>query len=53
MTLHPDVLTDLVILYLAGEASQATRELLEAEAVSNPAPTGRSFAISAYYSAAG
>ena len=36
MTLHPDVLTDLVILYHAGEASQATRSLLEAEAVTNP-----------------
>ena len=37
MTLHPDVLTDLVILYHAGEASQASRELLENEAKSNPA----------------
>ncbi len=36
MTLHPDVLTDLVILYHAGEASQATRSLLEAEAAANP-----------------
>jgi hypothetical protein len=36
MTLHPDVLTDLVILYHAGEASQATRSLLETEAVTNP-----------------
>lgn len=36
MTLHPDVLTDLVILYHAGEASQATRVLLEAEAAANP-----------------
>ena len=36
MTLHPDILTDLVILYHAGEASQATRELLETEAVTNP-----------------
>jgi hypothetical protein len=36
MTLHPDVLTDLVILYHAGEASQATRVLLEAEASANP-----------------
>ncbi len=36
MTLHPDVLTDLVILYHAGEASQASRELLENEARSNP-----------------
>ena len=37
MTLHPDVLTDLVILYHAGEASQASRELLEKEAMQNPA----------------
>ena len=36
MTLHPDVLTDLVILYHAGEASQASRELLEKEALQNP-----------------
>jgi ferric-dicitrate binding protein FerR (iron transport regulator) len=36
MTLHPDVLTDLVILYHAGEASQASRELLENEARQNP-----------------
>src|SRR5262245_25443611 len=36
MTLHPDVLTDLVILYHAGEASQASRELLEKEAQNNP-----------------
>jgi hypothetical protein len=36
MTLHPDVLTDLVILYHAGEASQATRALLEEEAGRNP-----------------
>lgn len=36
MTLHPDVLTDLVILYHAGEASQATRSLLETEAATNP-----------------
>ena len=36
MTLHPDVLTDLVILYHAGEASQASRELLEKEALHNP-----------------
>ena len=35
MTLHPDVLTDLVILYHAGEASQATRSLLETEAAAN------------------
>jgi ferric-dicitrate binding protein FerR (iron transport regulator) len=37
MTLHPDVITDLVILYHAGEASQASRELLEREALQNPA----------------
>jgi hypothetical protein len=37
MTLHPDVLTDLVILYHAGEASQASRELLAKEALQNPA----------------
>lgn len=36
-TLHPDVLTDLVILYHAGEASQASRDLLEKEATQNPA----------------
>ena len=36
MILHPDVLTDLVILYHAGEASQASRELLEKEALENP-----------------
>ena len=36
MTMHPDILTDLVILYHAGEASQATRELLESEAATNP-----------------
>lgn len=36
MNLHPDILTDLVILYHAGEASQATRELLESEAATNP-----------------
>lgn len=37
MNLHPDVLTDLVILYHAGEASLASRELLEKEALQNPA----------------
>jgi hypothetical protein len=37
MSLHPDILTDLVILYHAGEASQASRELLEKEATQNPA----------------
>ena len=36
MTLPPDILTDLVILYHAGEASQATRDLLETEAATNP-----------------
>ncbi len=36
MTLHPDVLTDLVVLYHAGEASQASRALLEEEAARNP-----------------
>jgi hypothetical protein len=36
MTLHPDILTDLVILYHAGEASQASRALLEEEAARNP-----------------
>lgn len=36
MTLHPDVLADLVILYHAGEASQASRALLENEASRNP-----------------
>ena len=37
MSLHPDVLTDLVILYHAGEASQASRALLEEEAIHNAA----------------
>jgi hypothetical protein len=37
MNLHPDILTDLVILYHAGEASLASRELLEREALQNPA----------------
>ena len=36
MTLHPDVLTDLVIQYPAGEASEASRKLLEGEATRNP-----------------
>lgn len=36
MTLHPDILTDLVILYHAGEASLATRIFLETEARANP-----------------
>jgi hypothetical protein len=36
MTLHPDILTDLVVLYHAGEASQASRALLEEEATRNP-----------------
>lgn len=36
MTLHPDVLTDLVVLYHVGEASQASRALLEEEATRNP-----------------
>ena len=36
MTLHPDILTDLVILYHAGEASLATRTFLETEARANP-----------------
>lgn len=36
MTLHPDILTDLIILYHAGEASQASRALLEEEAARNP-----------------
>lgn len=36
MNLHPDVLTDLTILYHAGEASQASRALLE-EAAKNDA----------------
>jgi anti-sigma factor RsiW len=31
MTLHADVLRDLVSIYLAGEASPATRELVERE----------------------
>ncbi len=35
MNLHQDILTDLVILYHAGEASQATRALLEEEALTN------------------
>ena len=36
MTLHPDILTDLVILYHAGEASEASRKLLEEGAARNP-----------------
>jgi hypothetical protein len=36
MTLHPDILTDLIILYHAGEASLASRALLEEEAARNP-----------------
>ena len=36
MTLHPDILTDLIILYHAGEAPQASRALLEEEAARNP-----------------
>ncbi len=36
MTLHPDILTDLIVLYHAGEASQASRALLEEEAARNP-----------------
>ncbi len=36
MTLHPDILTDLVSLYHAGEASEASRALLEEEALRNP-----------------
>ena len=39
MNLHPDVLTDLTILYHAGEASQASRTLLEDAA--NGAVAGR------------
>jgi hypothetical protein len=35
MNLHPDVLTDLTILYHAGEASQASRALLEEAAKSD------------------
>ena len=36
MKLHADILTDLVILYHAGEASQASRALLEEEALHDP-----------------
>ena len=36
MNMHPDILNDLAVLYQAGEASPATRELLEREALSNP-----------------
>ena len=36
MTLHPDILTDLITLYHAGEASQASRALLDEEASRNP-----------------
>jgi hypothetical protein len=36
MTLHPDVFADLLVLYHAGEASQASRALLEQEAARNP-----------------
>jgi anti-sigma factor RsiW len=36
MTLHPDVLRDLLTLYLAGEASPATRELVEEHLARDP-----------------
>ncbi len=36
MNLHPDILKDLAMLYQAGEASTATRDLLEHQAASHP-----------------
>ncbi|MCC6538956.1 MAG: hypothetical protein IT162_15485 [Bryobacterales bacterium] len=39
MTLHPDILNDLVSLYHAGEAAAASRALLEDETSRNPALT--------------
>jgi len=36
MTLHPDILTDLITIYHAGEASQASQALLEQEAARDP-----------------
>jgi anti-sigma factor RsiW len=36
MTLHPDVLRDLLPIYLAGEASPATRALIEEHLVRDP-----------------
>ncbi len=35
MTLHDDVMTDLLTVYLAGEASAATRALVEARAAAD------------------
>ena len=46
MTLHPDILADLVSLYHTGEASQASRALLEEEASRNP---GLAEALAATY----
>lgn len=36
MTLHPDVIRDLLPLYLAGEASPATRDLVEQHLAADP-----------------
>ena len=36
MTLHPDILADLIVLYQAGEASQASCALLAEEAARDP-----------------
>lgn len=36
MTLHPDVIRDLLPLYLAGEASPATRALVEQHLAADP-----------------
>lgn len=41
MTLHDDVMTDLLTVYLAGEASAATRALVEARAAGDPGFAGR------------
>lgn len=40
-TLHPDILEDLASLYLSGDASPATRALLEDHARANPAFAAR------------
>ena len=37
MTLHPDILDDLLVVFHAGEASEATRTLLEQRAVEDSA----------------
>jgi hypothetical protein len=41
MTLHDDVMNDLLTVYLAGEASAATRSLVDARAAADPAFAAR------------